>query len=1647
MKTKFYFLFALTCALAEPLFSQELLPGMWVPNGRVATVSAYGDMVYVGGSFTAVTRSIRNGAIIDLASGEYRLSPFPHQQVDRVLPDYEGGFFINGFQLTHVNGVPRRKIAHIRNDGTLSDFNPPLPKDKLIVHLVATTPDRVFILTRGGMPQENALHCVDYAGKILWSRKANHRIYNAVAQNSILYIAGEFTSVEGQPRQRIAALDIHTGGILPFNTGNTIPSLRVASIETEVASNLISLGIANNELFIRYSATNTTLSRLISVNASTGESTGWSVASPTTSGDLAMMVYDNKIYLGSTTGNGLLIYDCVTKNALPLPALQLPTPSTNRIENFSADDTRITFTATTIRDNANTNLGKVVSFDSQTNQVTSHNLTTMGFVSQQLNQKIKSVAVSDGNLYCGGSFAGVQSINRMNFYAFNKVTNELSPLSFDLVSHDHEILKIIATEEKLFFTGYFSTVNGQPVTSDVVSADRLTGVLDNWSPEIEGSFHSLYLQGDGDLYIYGDFSSVNGEQRNNIARLDRLTGSLLDSELSPELEWIGEMAEHGDMLILAGRKLDTGYEIQFINRHTGDELLPRIEFNSDSYFTMKCQNSILYFGGSFTELTREGVQLGRDHLAAIDLTTGEILDLNIAVGSPGSFDENIVAMQVVGRTIYIGGNFNHINGESRTNLAAIDLETRQVTNWQPRAYGNVHFDAICVFADMILIGGQFTLDAPGSPTGYQQMHFGAVTPDRSNRISGRVFYDYNQNGIQEIGENGIPNILVHIQPGDKYSPTDEGGNYLAYTAAGEFSVTPVTPQYTTHVSPGSRDISFNGFDLHSASNDFGITVQPDVTDVSIQLTTDQSLRPGFFFNYIVTCKNEGTAVTDGTAVVHIDDRLLYDNISSVAPLSVDGNNLTFEFDNLEPGHSTSITINVRVPAPQVLNLLGEIVTTTAEVTPSIADNSLRDNTASLARTVVGSFDPNDKMVTPAGVGADGYIAENTQSLEYTIRFQNLGNAPATFVVITDQLDENLDHSSFTFVSSSHPNNFEIVNGTLTVNFGDINNSINLLPANVDEPASHGFFTYRIDLKDNLPRHTRIENSASIVFDFNLPIETNTVANTLLDPPYSTKVYLSDVTGERSSEVLLPVQVEDFEELLGQQFSLSWDPTVITFVGVEQFGLPGLDVASFNTSNAAQGQLTYAWVDPGAAAQTLENASTLFAIRFALTGNFGASTIVSITNHPTAVEAINDDFETIDVVRVDGLITISNDLTITGTILYPNNEPVQNVTVGLSGSSTQETSTDENGGYTFTVQASENSSYTITPSKSDDPNLLNGIDVQDLILIRRHILQVTTFTSPYEFIAADVSNNFSVSIQDLAILQALILGVETNFPNARQWAFVDAAHDFESTGTAFPYPQTATPLLTDLMNGSNVAFTAVKMGDVNLTRDNSQAGRTKAQEVVLEISPLKDAGDGVFELQVSAFGFVEISGYQFTMNWNAEELQWIDNEDMAINQSIGSHRADEGVLTAIWDDTRAHDVSVDDGTSLFKIRFRKVSETVNDKVTINSSATPLRMYNSALQSVSVLIRYGTGEEKIESGIFYPNPFRHETKISFSASDAQDARFQIVDVTGKEIHSNSVHVEKGWNEKTLSGDQLSPGVYIFNLQLRDKVIKGKMVKRGE
>jgi hypothetical protein len=137
----------------------------------------------------------------------------------------------------------------------------------------------------------------------------------------------------------------------------------------------------------------------------------------------------------------------------------------------------------------------------------------------------------------------------------------------------------------------------------------------------------------------------------------------------------------------------------------------------------------------------------------------------------------------------------------------------------------------------------------------------------------------------------------------------------------------------------------------------------------------------------------------------------------------------------------------------------------------------------------------------------------------------------------------------------------------------------------------------------------------------------------------------------------------------------------------------------------------------------------------------------------------------------------------------------------------------NGFFSHYARLSNGFDYTYyAPEKNDD--VANGVSTFDLLQIQRHILGKQVFTTPYQFIAADINQSGNISTLDIIQLRKVILNIETKFPNNTSWRFIDAAHVFKEPEEAISKYWPNRVLIKIPSTSRRIDFIGVKIGDLN-----------------------------------------------------------------------------------------------------------------------------------------------------------------------------------------------------------------------------------------
>jgi uncharacterized repeat protein (TIGR01451 family) len=363
-------------------------------------------------------------------------------------------------------------------------------------------------------------------------------------------------------------------------------------------------------------------------------------------------------------------------------------------------------------------------------------------------------------------------------------------------------------------------------------------------------------------------------------------------------------------------------------------------------------------------------------------------------------------------------------------------------------------------------------------------------------ISGNVFADENSDCINNSGDFPLSNVMVIANPGGYQAFTNAMGNYsfnnLPY---GSYSVS--QQFYNPYISPnalcsGTINATINGSNPYLSNQNFADTLEATAGADVVVTTYVSTLRPGFPGSIGVYIYNYTGIPANGVVKANLPSGYGALVSGGTSGYTINGDTISWNYLGLGYGN-ISYNVNFTVP---VSVTLGTVYTVCATATVVGGDVAPLNNTDCTSRTVIGSYDPNDKSVSPEGYGTEGNITLADTELTYMIRFQNTGTAEAINIHVDDTLSAKLDISSLQVIATSHPYEIDVIDGNvLRFKFDNI-----WLPdSNANEPASHGWILYKINQNAANVLGDEIMNTAYIYFDFNEAVVTNTTLNTIAAP--------------------------------------------------------------------------------------------------------------------------------------------------------------------------------------------------------------------------------------------------------------------------------------------------------------------------------------------------------------------------------------------------------------------------------------------------------------------------------------------------------------------------------------------------------------------
>jgi Cohesin domain/PKD-like domain/Dockerin type I domain len=431
------------------------------------------------------------------------------------------------------------------------------------------------------------------------------------------------------------------------------------------------------------------------------------------------------------------------------------------------------------------------------------------------------------------------------------------------------------------------------------------------------------------------------------------------------------------------------------------------------------------------------------------------------------------------------------------------------------------------------------------------------------------------------------------------------------------------------------------------------------------------------------------------------------------------------------------------------------------------------------------------------------------------------------------------------------------------------------------------------------------------------------------------------------------------------------------------------------------------------------------------------------------DAGNQDYCATFIIVQDNLLHCDTGTPLSGYVLTPANDGVQDVNIQLNSTNNDNygTMTGPDGTYEFTgLEAGQD--YTVTPLK--DVNPLNGVSTFDLVLMSRHILGIQPLDSPYKRIAADVNNSGSITTFDLVELRKMILFINLEFPNNTSWRFVDKNFVLPDPQNPWQTPFPEVINVNDLSAPvTDADFTAIKIGDVNgsaVPNDDFAGGNEDRSAVSLWFGAADEAFQAgeTLTLTLTAKDFEAVSGFQFTLNFDLANLEFssVVPTNVTTSENFGLALEAEGAITASWHQPQP--LTLEDGEAVARLEFRAThAGTLHEMVHINSRFTSAEAYvgpgGTTPEVVNVGLNY-SGDASLQLAVSepelyqnIPNPFSNRTIVGFSLPEACRASITLYNTNGKVVRSIEDEYPAGYNEVVIQRRDLpANGVLFYRLQ---------------
>jgi hypothetical protein len=405
---------------------------------------------------------------------------------------------------------------------------------------------------------------------------------------------------------------------------------------------------------------------------------------------------------------------------------------------------------------------------------------------------------------------------------------------------------------------------------------------------------------------------------------------------------------------------------------------------------------------------------------------------------------------------------------------------------------------------------------------------------------------------------------------------------------------------------------------------------------------------------------------------------------------------------------------------------------------------------------------------------------------------------------------------------------------------------------------------------------------------------------------------------------------------------------------------------------------------------------------------------------------------------------------------------------------------------------------LKPKKGGVP--LNGIDVDDIVTIRDHILGVHSLP-PHDMIAADVNFSSSVTSNDMLNIRQLILGIIPEFtPSVGVWryipkmpfvtqpTFVTNFHDNNPFDAVWNDPQginrsykAGVPIGNgvttsymdefdvdfhtlgyDLASEDTWSFYIVKAGDVNCTAVFDELNGGGGEGITEDEPSLMSSTHNTFQsgdyINVNVTGMTggNIDGYQFCLDFDHTKVELLGIEPGELPffsfDNFNLLKLSEGKLRAIWyNPIQSASYSLIQSKNLFKVKLRAKTtiSNIEDIITFGDELRNVFVNNSQYASNSQVVLQASLGSSTQNKLTNVLPSPMTSTVSFILSLYQPSSISVIltDQFGQTVNSQQ-NMPSGTQTLTINNLQnLANGIVFYSLIAGSQTFAGTLMKSSE